>query len=175
MLNPSLPSRSCARLAQQLLHASRLGLLQQQRAASSGSRVVGIDLGTTQSVVAVLEGRKPRVLPDASGRATVPSIVAYTSDGILVGQPARAQAALNPAATFAATKRLMGRRFDDPQSQTLRRSASYPVVQAANSEAWLQLPNGQEVPPAVVSRFLQLFYSQCGMWCEVHRCFSAEE
>ncbi len=123
-----------------------------RRAASNTPAVVGIDLGTTQSVVAVVEGRRPRVLADSQGRSTQPSVVAFATDGSppLVGHAARAQATLNPAGTFAATKRLMGRRFDDPQCQVLRRAAAYPVVPAPNGDAWLRLPSGQEVPPAVV-------------------------
>lgn len=114
-------------------------------------QAVGIDLGTTQSVVAVLEGREPRVLEDEDGYGTTPSVVAYLADGRhVVGRVAQAQAAVNPDHTFAATKRLIGRRYDEPEVAVARTQCSYDVVPAANGEAWLRPPDGTAVSPVEV-------------------------
>ena len=93
------------------------------------AKVIGIDLGTTNSCVAVMEGGKPRVLENAEGMNTTPSIVAFTSDGEkLVGLPAKRQAVTNPLNTFFAIKRLIGRRYDDPMVEKDKKLVPYKIV-----------------------------------------------
>ena len=93
------------------------------------AKVIGIDLGTTNSCVAVMEGGKPRVLENAEGMNTTPSIVAFTSDGEkLVGLPAKRQAVTNPLNTFFAIKRLIGRRYDDPMVEKDKKLVPYEIV-----------------------------------------------
>jgi len=101
--------------------------------------VIGIDLGTTNSCVSIMEGKTPRVIENAEGARTTPSIVAFTEDGErLVGQPAKRQAITNPENTFFATKRLIGRRFDDPITQDDIKKLPYKIVKHENGDAWLE-------------------------------------
>ncbi len=94
------------------------------------AKVIGIDLGTTNSCVAVMEGGKPKVIENAEGANTTPSIVAFTDDGErLVGQPAKRQAVTNPTNTFFAIKRLIGRRFDDPMVEKDKKLVPYKIVE----------------------------------------------
>src|ERR671928_2004472 len=103
------------------------------------SKVIGIDLGTTNSCVAVMEGGKPRVLENAEGMNVTPSIVAFTEDGErLVGLPAKRQAVTNPTNTFFAIKRLIGRRYDDPMVQKDLKLVPYKIVRADNGDAWVE-------------------------------------
>jgi len=100
------------------------------------AKVIGIDLGTTNSCVAVMEGRDARVIENSEGGRTTPSIVAFTSDGErLVGQPAKRQAVTNPERTIFAVKRLIGRRYDDPMVEKDKKLVPYKIVRAGNGDA----------------------------------------
>ena len=100
------------------------------------AKIIGIDLGTTNSCVAVMEGDKPRVIENAEGHRTTPSIVAYTEDNeTLVGQAAKRQAVTNPHNTLFAIKRLIGRRFDDPVVQKDIKMVPYKIMEAKNGDA----------------------------------------
>src|SRR6266849_6191229 len=117
------------------------------------AKVIGIDLGTTNSCVAVMEGATPRVIENAEGMRTTPSIVAFTEDGErLVGQPAKRQALTNPERTFFAVKRLIGRRYDDPMVERDRELVPYKIVCASNGDAWLEA-DGKSYPPSQISAF----------------------
>src|SRR5476651_18177 len=104
------------------------------------SKIIGIDLGTTNSCVAVMEGDKVRVIENAEGDRTTPSVVAYVdNDEILVGQPAKRQAVTNPANTVYAVKRLIGRRFDEPEVAKDMKIVPYKIVRAENGDAWVEV------------------------------------
>ena len=105
-------------------------------------KVIGIDLGTTNSCVAVLEGDKVKVIENAEGTRTTPSIVAYKNDEILVGQSAKRQAVTNPNNTLFAIKRLIGRRFDDKVVQKDIGMVPYKIAKADNGDAWVEI-NGK--------------------------------
>jgi molecular chaperone DnaK len=114
-------------------------------------KIIGIDLGTTNSCVAVMDGTQARVLENSEGDRTTPSIIAYAADGeILVGQPAKRQAITNPKNTFFAIKRLIGRRFQDEEVQRDKGIMPYSIVSADNGDAWLEV-NGQKVAPPQIS------------------------
>ncbi|MGD9658256.1 MAG: Hsp70 family protein, partial [Methylocystis sp.] len=99
-------------------------------------KIIGIDLGTTNSCVAVMEGSSPKVIENAEGARTTPSIVAFTDDGErLVGQPAKRQAVTNPDKTFFAIKRLIGRTYDDPMTKKDMGLVPYQIVRANNGDA----------------------------------------
>src|SRR5258708_34581861 len=117
-------------------------------------KVIGIDLGTTNSCVAVMEGKSPKVVENSEGRNTTPSIVAFTDDGErLVGQPAKRQAVTNPELTFFAVKRLMGRRYDDPMVEKDKELVPYKIVRAGNGDAWLEA-DGKTYSPSQISAFV---------------------
>ena len=112
------------------------------------AKVIGIDLGTTNSCVAVMEGSAPKVIENAEGARTTPSIVAFAPDGErLIGQPAKRQGVTNPEFTFFAIKRLIGRRFDDPMTQKDIGMVPYKIVKADNGDAWVAGPRRQEIFP----------------------------
>ncbi len=116
-------------------------------------KVIGIDLGTTNSCVAVMEGSTPKVIENAEGARTTPSIIAFTDDGErLVGQPAKRQGVTNPERTFFAIKRLIGRTFDDPMTQKDLKLVPYKIKRAGNGDAWVQ-SDGQEYSPSQISAF----------------------
>ncbi|MFC7396450.1 molecular chaperone DnaK [Chelatococcus sp. GCM10030263] len=116
-------------------------------------KVIGIDLGTTNSCVAVMEGTTPKVIENAEGARTTPSIVAFTDDGErLVGQPAKRQAVTNPERTFFAIKRLIGRTFEDPMTQKDRGLVPYKIVKAGNGDAWVEA-DGKQYSPSQISAF----------------------
>ena len=116
--------------------------------------VIGIDLGTTNSCVAVMEGRTPKVIENAEGMRTTPSVVAFSKDGErLVGAPAKRQAVTNPEATFYATKRLIGRRFEDPEVKKEMQSVSYKIVKASNGDAWVEAM-GKVYSPSQIGAFV---------------------
>ncbi|WP_072395545.1 molecular chaperone DnaK [Hyphomicrobium sp. CS1GBMeth3] len=118
------------------------------------AKVIGIDLGTTNSCVAVMEGGKPRVLENAEGVNTTPSIVAFTDDGErLVGLPAKRQAVTNPTNTFFAIKRLIGRRYDDPLVEKDKKLVPYKIVQGPTGDAWVEA-NGKQYSPQQISAFI---------------------
>ncbi len=119
------------------------------------AKVIGIDLGTTNSCVAVMEGTAPKVIENAEGARTTPSIVAFTADGErLVGQPAKRQAVTNPEHTFFAIKRLIGRRFDDPMTQKDIGMVPYKIIKADNGDAWVHGREGKRYAPSEISAFI---------------------
>ncbi|ELK03044.1 Stress-70 protein, mitochondrial [Pteropus alecto] len=116
--------------------------------------VVGIDLGTTNSCVAVMEGKQAKVLENAEGARTTPSVVAFTADGErLVGMPAKRQAVTNPNNTFYATKRLIGRRYDDPEVQKDIKNVPFKIVRASNGDAWVEA-HGKLYSPSQIGAFV---------------------
>jgi molecular chaperone DnaK len=119
------------------------------------AKVIGIDLGTTNSCVAVMEGTTPKVIENAEGGRTTPSIVAFSADGErLVGQPAKRQAVTNPEHTFFAIKRLIGRRFDDPMTQKDIGMVPYKIIKADNGDAWVQGRDSKRFAPSEISAFI---------------------
>jgi molecular chaperone DnaK len=119
-------------------------------------KIIGIDLGTTNSCVAILDGDKTRVLENAEGDRTTPSIIAYSEDGeILVGQPAKRQAVTNPANTLFAIKRLIGRRFKDEVVQKDIKMVPYSIVEADNGDAWVEVKGKKMAAPQVSAEILK--------------------
>jgi len=117
--------------------------------------IIGIDLGTTNSCVAVMEGGKPRVIENAEGDRTTPSIVAFADDGeVVVGQPAKRQAVTNPKNTLYAVKRLIGRRFDEDAVQKDIELVPYKIIKAENGDAWVKAAGKGMAPPEVAARIL---------------------
>ncbi|MCA0402308.1 MAG: molecular chaperone DnaK [Proteobacteria bacterium] len=120
------------------------------------AKIIGIDLGTTNSCVAVMEGDKPRVIENNEGHRTTPSIVAYTNDNeILVGQAAKRQAVTNPENTLFAVKRLIGRRFEDPVVQKDIKMVPYKIVKADNGDAWVSVKGQDKAPPQISAEVLR--------------------
>ncbi|AKZ66081.1 molecular chaperone DnaK [Candidatus Palibaumannia cicadellinicola] len=119
-------------------------------------KIIGIDLGTTNSCIAIVEGTKPRVLENSEGDRTTPSIIAYTQDGeILVGQPAKRQSATNPQNTLFAIKRLIGRRFQDEEVQRDVNIMPYKIISADNGDAWLEIKGQKIAPPQISAEILK--------------------
>ena len=119
------------------------------------AKVIGIDLGTTNSCVAIMEGGKPRVIENSEGDRTTPSIVAFTKDGeVLVGQPAKRQAVTNPQNTLFAIKRLIGRKFDDEVVQRDIKMVPYKITRADNGDAWVDVQGKKMAPQEISARVL---------------------
>ena len=119
------------------------------------AKVIGIDLGTTNSCVAIMEGGKPRVIENSEGDRTTPSIVAFTKDNeVLVGQPAKRQAVTNPQNTLFAIKRLIGRKFEDEVVQRDAKMVPYRIVRADNGDAWVEVQGKRMAPPEISARVL---------------------
>ncbi|MFK8260413.1 molecular chaperone DnaK [Erwinia sp. AnSW2-5] len=119
-------------------------------------KIIGIDLGTTNSCVAIMDGGKARVLENAEGDRTTPSIIAYTQDGeTLVGQPAKRQAVTNPQNTLFAIKRLIGRRFQDEEVQRDLKIMPFKIVGADNGDAWLDVKGQRVAPPQISAEVLK--------------------
>src|SRR5690348_4585852 len=119
------------------------------------AKVIGIDLGTTNSCVSVMEGSAPKVIENAEGARTTPSIVAFAQDGErLIGQPAKRQAVTNPEFTYFAIKRLIGRRFDDPMTQKDIGMVPYKIIKADNGDAWVQGRDAKRFSPSEISAFI---------------------
>ncbi len=117
-------------------------------------KVIGIDLGTTNSCVAVMDGKTAKVIENAEGMRTTPSIVAFSDDGErLVGQPAKRQAVTNPERTFFAVKRLVGRRYDDPMVEKDKKLVPYKIIKASNGDAWVEA-DGKTYSPSQISAFI---------------------
>ncbi|WP_426413221.1 molecular chaperone DnaK [Bradyrhizobium ganzhouense] len=118
------------------------------------AKVIGIDLGTTNSCVAVMDGKNTRIIENAEGARTTPSVVAFSSDGErLVGQPARRQAVTNPTNTIFAVKRLIGRRYDDPTVEKDKTLVPYKIIKASNGDAWVEA-EGKPYSPSQISAFI---------------------
>jgi molecular chaperone DnaK len=119
-------------------------------------KIIGIDLGTTNSCVSIMEGGKPKVIENAEGARTTPSIVAYSDDGeILVGQAAKRQAVTNPRNTLYAVKRLIGRRFDDAVVQKDIKMVPYTIARADNGDAWVDVKGQKMAPPQISAQVLK--------------------
>lgn len=117
-------------------------------------KVIGIDLGTTNSCVAVMDGKNTKVIENAEGARTTPSIVAFTDDGErLIGQPAKRQAVTNPERTFFAVKRLIGRRYDDPMVEKDKKLVPYKISRAGNGDAWVEA-DSKQYSPSQISAFI---------------------
>ncbi len=120
------------------------------------SKVIGIDLGTTNSCVSIMDGGTPRVIENAEGARTTPSVVAFAENGErLVGQPAKRQAVTNPNNTIFAVKRLIGRRGDDPKTKELASKVPYKIVSAANGDAWVEAKGEKYAPSQISAMILQ--------------------
>lgn len=114
--------------------------------SAKSDAIIGIDLGTTNSCVAIMEGGIPKVIENSEGMRTTPSIVAFTNDGQrLVGMPAKRQAVSNHENTFFATKRLIGRRFDDPNTAKDAKHLPYKIVKSPNGDAWMSSANTSKI------------------------------
>ncbi|KAK7921789.1 hypothetical protein WMY93_008691 [Mugilogobius chulae] len=138
------------------IHPETSRVLTRRDYASEAIRgsVIGIDLGTTNSCVAVMEGKQAKVLENAEGARTTPSVVAFTSEGErLVGMPAKRQAVTNPQNTLYATKRLIGRRYDDPEVQKDLKNVPYKIVRASNGDAWVEA-HGKMYSPSQAGAFV---------------------
>src|SRR5665213_1773427 len=119
------------------------------------AKIIGIDLGTTNSCVAIMEGGKPRVIENSEGDRTTPSVVAFTKDGeVIVGQPAKRQAVTNPQNTLFAVKRLIGRKFADEVVQRDVKMVSYKIARADNGDAWVEVQGKNMAPPEISARVL---------------------
>ena len=119
-------------------------------------KIIGIDLGTTNSCVSVLEGDKPKVIENAEGARTTPSVVAFADDGeILVGQSAKRQAVTNPENTVYAVKRLIGRRFEDDVVQKDIKMVPYKIVKADNGDAWVEIKGDAKAAPQISAEILK--------------------
>ena len=119
------------------------------------AKVIGIDLGTTNSCVAIMEGGKPRVIENSEGDRTTPSIVAFTKDGeVLVGQPAKRQAVTNPQNTLFAIKRLIGRKYEDEVVRRDIKMVPYKIIRADNGDAWVEVQGKKMAPPEISARVL---------------------
>ena len=120
------------------------------------SKTIGIDLGTTNSCVAIMDGKNPKVIENSEGMRTTPSIVAFTEKGEkLVGQPAKRQAVTNAKNTVFAVKRLIGRTFSDPKTKELANKASYSIVQAKNNDAWVKIGDKDYAPSQISAMILE--------------------
>ena len=119
-------------------------------------KIIGIDLGTTNSCVAVMEGDKPKVIENAEGARTTPSIVAFADDNeVLVGQSAKRQSVTNPSNTLFAVKRLIGRRFQDEVVQKDIAMVPYKIVKADNGDAWVEVNGEKKAPPQISAEVLK--------------------
>ena len=117
-------------------------------------KIIGIDLGTTNSCVAVLEGKEPRIIENSEGDRTTPSIVGYSDDEVLVGQSAKRQAVTNPEHTLFAVKRLIGRQFKDEVVQRDIKMVPYNIVKADNGDAWVEVKGEKMAPPQISAQVL---------------------
>src|SRR6186713_1761338 len=120
------------------------------------AKVIGIDLGTTNSCIAIMDGKEPKVIENAEGARTTPSIVAFSGDGErLVGQPAKRQAVTNPENTIFAVKRLIGRRYDDPVTEKDKKLVPYKIIKGDNGDAWVEAAGKKQSPSQISAMILQ--------------------
>jgi len=125
-------------------------------------KIIGIDLGTTNSCVAVMENGTPKVIENSEGDRTTPSIVAFANDDeVLVGQPAKRQAVTNPEKTLYAIKRLIGRRFEDKEVQKDIEMVPYNIVKADNGDAWVEVDGKKMAAPEISARVLHEDEKDC--------------
>lgn len=118
------------------------------------SKIIGIDLGTTNSCVAIMDGKDPRVIENSEGVRTTPSMIAFTKDGErIVGQPAKRQAVTNPDNTLFGVKRLIGRRFNDPQVQKMKAHSPFKIIEGDNGDAWVEV-DGEKFAPSQISALI---------------------
>ncbi|WDI79467.1 molecular chaperone DnaK [Candidatus Vidania fulgoroideae] len=115
------------------------------------NNIIGIDLGTTNSCVSIMEGNTAKVIENSEGYRTTPSVVAYCNDNILVGESAKRQSLTNPKNTIFAVKRLIGRKFTDPEMLENIKTSPYKIVKAENGDAWVEIENGKKIAPQQVS------------------------
>ncbi|CAL1274810.1 unnamed protein product [Larinioides sclopetarius] len=133
---------------------NKYGVQRRYKSDTVKGHVIGIDLGTTNSCVAVMEGKTPKVIENAEGSRTTPSVVAFTADGErLVGMPAKRQAVTNAANTLSATKRLIGRKFEDAEVQKDMKNSAFKIVRASNGDAWLEA-QGKMYSPSQIGAFV---------------------
>ena len=118
-------------------------------------KIIGIDLGTTNSCVSVMDNGNVKVIENSEGDRTTPSVVAFANDEVLVGQPAKRQAVTNPTNTIYAVKRLIGRRFEDDEVQKDIDMVPYTIVKADNGDAWVEAEGKKMAAPEVSARILQ--------------------
>ncbi|GAB6024506.1 Stress-70 protein, mitochondrial [Chamberlinius hualienensis] len=134
--------------------ASQMEVQRRHKSEKVKGAVIGIDLGTTNSCVAIMEGKTPKVIENSEGARTTPSVVAFNADGErVVGMPAKRQAVTNAANTFAATKRLIGRKFDDPEIKKDLKHLSFKLVKASNGDAWME-SHGKLYSPSQIGAFV---------------------
>lgn len=119
------------------------------------SKIIGIDLGTTNSCVAIMEGGKPKVIENSEGKRTTPSIVAYTDSEVTVGDPAKRQAITNPKNTLFAIKRLIGRKYEDDVVQRDIKMVPYKIIKATNGDAWVEVNDKKLAPPEISAQVLR--------------------
>jgi molecular chaperone DnaK len=137
------------------LRKSHLTNFYKNLSSKSFSKIIGIDLGTTNSCVSVMEGGAAKVIENNEGMRTTPSVVAFVeNDSQLVGLPAKRQSVTNPSNTFHATKRLIGRRFDDKETQAHIKTLSYKVVKADNGDAWVETSSRKKYSPSQIAAFV---------------------
>ena len=128
--------------------------LSSRSASKVQGAVAGIDLGTTNSCVAIIEGDRAHVIENSEGQRTTPSVVAFTKDGErLVGTPAKRQTVTNPENTFHATKRLIGRQFNDKDLDGDKKNLPYKIVRANNGDAWVEGGNGKRYSPSQIGSY----------------------
>jgi len=145
--------------------ANKNGLQIRYKSDAVKGSVIGIDLGTTNSCVAVMDGKTPKVIENSEGSRTTPSVVAITKDGErLVGMPAKRQAITNAANTLSATKRLIGRRFEDPEVQKDQKTASFKIVKASNGDAWVEA-QGKMYSPSQIGAFILMKMKETAESC----------
>jgi molecular chaperone DnaK len=153
-----IPSRFCRSKTFTRQFAFQKNLWRQTRSfAAASGKIIGVDLGTTNSCVSVveLEGQDPKIIENAEGARTTPSVVAFTDDGQkLVGMPARRQAVTNPKSTFYATKRLIGRRYTDDATKKDMKTLSFEIVEGGNGDAWVKDKKGNKYSPAQMGGFV---------------------
>lgn len=137
-------------LSSKIMRNAPRTMFQRFESSKVKGQVIGIDLGTTNSCVAVMDGKNPRVIENAEGTRTTPSIVAFSKEGeLIVGQPAKRQAVVNPENTLFATKRLIGRKFDDPAVKRDMESVAYKIIKHKNGDAWVQAHDKQYSPSQI--------------------------
>ena len=135
---------------------NQMNMLRGMASSKVTGSVIGIDLGTTNSCLATMDGKQPRVIENAEGTRTTPSVVAFTKDGgdLVVGVAAKRQAVVNPHNTFFACKRLIGRKYEDKVIQEMIKTSPFKIVKHSNGDAWLQDSNGKRYSPSQMGGYL---------------------